>query len=453
LQLPIEWYIAARYISSNIKQSIIVALAVGIGVSIIIFIPSVNLSFFDDLLTKTVEDYPHIRVTQEYNTTAQNQETLTTILPALLKELFPGVSLPQEVSGQSISQEAISPEALSPGDKPKIGKILFSDQTVPRRRNLTAYRRMMIELLKVPGVTDAAPYISEQVIVAHGSRVRGAGLRGVIPDKEKEISRIEEDIQEGDFDNLNGNQVFLGWRLADEIGVKIGQHVQLVTSRGTKSFKVTGLVKTGIYQQDMDTVMLSLQSAQNLLNMSNEVTGISLRLKDYYQAKILGNTIAKSYRVKTRSWMEDNEIILQQVANFRVIISFISFLIVFAAATSITSVLVMVVASKSKEIGILKAIGMKEMAIIRLFLIQAIFLSILGAMAGVLGGMVLIAVYNATPFAKAETLLGVGRQPVRLNLEYTGYAIVYAMISSFIASLIPAWQAGRLDPVKAINQQ
>ncbi|MBY0404306.1 MAG: ABC transporter permease, partial [Cyanobacteria bacterium] len=396
MQLPIEWYIAARYISSNIKQSIIVALAVGIGVSIIIFIPSVNLSFFDDLLTKTVEDYPHIRVTQEYNTTAQNQETLTAILPALLKELFPGVTLPGEVSDKSISQEA-----LSPGDTPKIGKILFSDQTVPRRRNLTAYRRMMVELLKVPGVTDAAPYISEQVIVAHGSRVRGAGLRGVIPDKEKEISRIEEDIQEGNFDNLNGNQVFLGWRLADEIGVKVGQHVQLVTSRGTKSFKVTGLVKTGIYQQDMDTVMLSLQSAQNLLNMSNEVTGISLRLKDYYQAKILGNTIAKSYRVKTRSWMEDNEIILQQVANFRVIISFISFLIVFAAATSITSVLVMVVASKSKEIGILKAIGMKEMAIIRLFLIQAIFLSILGAMAGVLGGMVLIAVYNATPFAKA----------------------------------------------------
>jgi ABC-type lipoprotein release transport system permease subunit len=64
----------------------------------------------------------------------------------------------------------------------------------------------------------------------------------------------------------------------------------------------------------------------------------------------------------------------------------------------------------------------------------------------------LIAIYNATPFATAETVLGVGRQPVRLNLEYTYYAIFYAMISSFFASLIPAWQAGRLDPVKAINQ-
>lgn len=416
MNLPIEWYIAARYIRSNIRQSLIVALAVGIGVSIIIFIPSVNLSFFNDLLTKTVEDAPHIRVTQEINTLERNKRLLNSTLP-------------------------------------KDEVVLFSDQTVPRRRNIQAYRRFMTELLQVPGVEEAAPYIAEQIIISRGSRVRGASLQGIIPEKEKIITNIEDDIESGNFDALSGNQAFIGWRLADELKVDVGERVQLVTSQGTRSYKVAGIIKYGIYQRDMDTVLISLQSSQNLLNLPNEVTGIALRVKDIYQARNIGGLIARTYNVKTKSWMEDNEVILEQIANFKVIIGFISFLIVFAAATSITSVLIMVVASKSKEIGILKSMGMTPNAIIRLFLIQAIFLSILGAMAGVLGGIGLIALYNATPFAKAETVLGVGRQPVRLNLEYTYIAIFYAMLSSFLASLIPAWQAGKLDPVKAINQQ
>lgn len=419
IQLPIEWYIAARYIGSNIKQSLIVAFAVGIGVSIIIFIPSVNLSFFDDLLSKTVQDAPHIRVSQEIDTLPRNKRILRSLLipdPALSKT------------------------------------ILFSDQTVPRRRNISAYRRMMDDFMRIPGVLEVAPFVSEQIIIANGSRVRGASMRGILPEREKVITRIEEDVQQGNLDLLSGNQVFLGWRLADELKVKMGDRVQLITSQGKRSFKVSGIVKSGILQQDLDTVIISLKSAQNLLALSNEVTGISIRIRDYYQAKDLGAAITKLYNVKTHNWMEENEVILEQIANFRVIIAFISFLIVFAAATSITSVLIMVVASKSKEIGILKAVGMTPNSIVRLFLIQAIFLSLLGAGAGVLGGAGLITAYNATPFSKAETVLGVGRQPVRLNMEYTFYAIFYAMLSSFLASLIPAWQAGRLDPVKAINQ-
>lgn len=150
--------------------------------------------------------------------------------------------------------------------------------------------------------------------------------------------------------------------------------------------------------------------------------------------------------------MEDNEIILSQIGMFRVIIAFISFLIVFAAASSITSVLIMVVSSKSREIGILKAMGLQGPAIMRLFVFQAVCLSLLGAAAGVLGGQGLISLYNATPYSRAETFLGIARQPVAMNAEYTGYALFYALLSSVLASLIPAWNASRLDPVKAINQ-
>ena len=258
---PIEWYIAARYIRSNVRQSIIIALAVGIGVSIIIFIPSVNLSFFDDLLSKTVKDYPHIRVTKELKTETRNEQVLRQQMPANQR-------------------------------------LLIQDQTVTRRRNIQAYRRFMQQLLTVPGVVQAAPYITEQVIVVRGAKVMGASLRGIIPQQEREVSGIEDDVMVGHLETLSTNQVFLGWRLADELGVTVGQRVQVVTSQGSFSLKVVGLMKTGIYQQDMDSVIVSLQTAQQLLNMVNEVTGISLKVQDFYQANRIAGAIAKTYNEK-----------------------------------------------------------------------------------------------------------------------------------------------------------
>ena len=158
------------------------------------------------------------------------------------------------------------------------------------------------------------------------------------------------------------------------------------------------------------------------------------------------------YNLKARSWMEDNKIFLDQIANFRIIIGVINFLIVFAAATSITSILIMVVASKSKEIGILKAMGASPGSIMRLFIAQGICLSLFGIAAGFLGANGLITLYNLSPMAKGSTILGIERPPTVMSQEYAILALIYALISSMLASLFPAWRASRLDPVEAINQ-
>jgi ABC-type lipoprotein release transport system permease subunit len=311
---------------------------------------------------------------------------------------------------------------------------------------------MMKEIQLIPGVASVAPYIDQQIIIVRGSKVMGAELRGIIPEEEKNISTIENDVLKGNLDSLTTDQIFLGWRLAKELEATMGDRVQLVTAYGTRSFKVTGLMKSGLYQQDMTRVLINLQTAQDLLKMSNEVTGISVSIYDIYQAPEISRAITAVTSLKTRNWMEDNEIILQQIQNFKVIFGFISFMIIFSAASSITSVLIMVVASKSKEIGILKSMGMTAASIIKMFLLQAMFLSLLGAIVGIFGGMGIIAIYNATPMAKGETFIGIAREPAHISIEYTFRAIFYAMLSSFLASLIPAWQAGRLDPVKNINQ-
>jgi lipoprotein-releasing system permease protein len=419
--LPIEFYIAWRYIRYNLRQSLIIALAVGIGVGIIIFIPSVNLGFFNSFIDKTVQSMPHIRITKETETMPRNRR--------VLQEVLTGTELPG-----------------------KREQILYSDKTLTRRENVTAYRHLMNEIARLPGVVAVSPYINEQVVLVRGNEVRGVQVQGILPEEEKKITNIADDVRAGDLDALTGNEAFLGWRLADEMGVSLGSRVRIVSAKGERSFKVAGLLDTGIQQQDLSTVVIPLKTAQELLQLPNQVTGIGVKVSEIYDAETIAQAIARTYHVKAVSWMEENKVYLDQIGNFRVIIGFINFLIVFAAATSITSVLIMVVSSKSKEIGILKAMGTTPGAIVRLFVTQALFLSILGASAGVLAALGLIALYNATPYSKAETGFGVGREPVSLNLEYTILGIIYAMVSSFLASLFPAWRAGKLDPVKAINQ-
>ncbi len=416
--LPIELYIASRYVSANLKQSLIIMLAVGIGVALIVFIPSINLSFFQYFLDKTVQNAAHITLTRELDTMPRDQVVVTQALQA----------------------------------ERQTARVLFSDQTNIRRRNINAYRRLLAELQKFPGITAVSPSVRDQVIVVKGSQNRTASLQGIIPEQENRVTHLEDDVVEGQLSSMGPNDVFLGSALAEELNAGVGDRVQLITPYGNRSYKVSGLIKSGVYQQDLTTVLQPLESAQNLLDLDNQITTVGIKITDIYQAEQTARVLANLYHLKARSWMEDNKIFLDQIANFRIIIAVINFLIVFAAATSITSILVMVVASKSKEIGILKAMGTSPLAIMRLFIAQGICLSILGTMAGFVGAYGLITLYNLSPMAKGETLLGIERPPTVMNTEYALLALVYALISSVLASLFPAWRASRLDPVEAINQ-
>ncbi len=415
MALPLELYIAARYIKANIKQSFIVMFAVGIGVSLIVFIPSANMSFYGRMLERAVEKAPSITISREMKTKERNRQ--------LLQPWFPG---PEEVR--------------------------ISDKTLSRKRNILGYRTLMQRLAEEPDVVTVAPYVSEHIIVVRGSKVMGADLQGIVPNLEEKMTHISGDVEKGDLSDLHSNEVFLGRKLAEELGVDLGSRVQLVTSQGTRSFKVVGTLSTGLYAKDYSTVITSLTAAQKLLDMSSTVTSIGLRVTDPYQADAIAQDIRLRYGLKAESWMEQNKLLLDELKSFRVIISFISFLIVFAAASSITSILIMVVSSKSKEIGILKAMGAQPGQIMRLFMIQAMVLSLIGAVLGVFGGQGIIELYNASPIAKMESSLGFERKPIVMNIPFTMLAVMYAMISSFLASLLPAWQASRLNPVDAINK-
>ncbi|MCK7514865.1 MAG: FtsX-like permease family protein [Desulfobacterales bacterium] len=277
-------------------------------------------------------------------------------------------------------------------------------------------------------------------------------IRGIIPELEVNIINIEEDIIKGRIQNLGSTDIVIGTRLADNLNVNINDRVTITGPRGvSKTFKIVGVFSTGLRGPDESQVYVSLNSGQQLLSIDNDVTGIGLKVADIYQADTIAERIEQITGLDAKSWIEDNRQIIEQIQRFRLIIGFINFLIIFAAASSITSVFILIIASKSKEIGILKSMGSKNHSIMFVFLIQAIILSVLGYLVGLVGAQALISWYSLLLSSATETFLTTQIPKLTVNTQYALLALFYSIFTSLLASIIPAYQAAKLNPVEAIN--
>ncbi len=409
-----ELFIALRYVTSNLKQSIIITMAISIGVSLIIWIPSINLSFFDDLIDKSVASAPNITIEKELDTFEKNAPKFNLFF----------------------------------GDR----TLLLKDQVQTRKRNIKSYKEIMEQIKYVEQIEAMSPYVSEQGFVIRGTEERGAQIRGIIPGREVKVTDIENDIIRGGIRNLGINDIVLGETLADKLNVDLGDRVTVTGPRGSsKSLKVVGIFSTGLRENDEFQVYVALKSGQQIFNLGNDVNGIGIKIKDIYKAREVAGKLREITGLDAESWMEENKQILDQISRFRLIITFINFLIIFSAASSITSVFIMLIASKSKEIGILKSMGAKNFSVMSVFLIQAISLSLLAYVLGLGFAKLLIEWYAGIIESAGETFFSTEIPEFKISMEYAVLAFFYSLFTSILASIIPSYQAAKLNPVEAIN--
>ncbi len=409
-----ELFMAFRYITSNLRQSIIIATAMSIGVALIVWIPSINLSFFQDLIDKSVKSAPNITITKELDKFERNVPTF--------EQFFPDREL------------------------------LLEDQVLTRKRDIKTYKEIMKKIENVEQIESMAPYVEQQGFVIRGAEERGAQIRGIIPEQEIKVVNIEEDIIKGQIRNLGINDIVLGVTLAEKLNAGLGDRVTITGPRGTsKNLKVTGIFSTGLRANDEFKVYVSLKSAQQVFELGNDVNGIGIKVKDIYEAE----NIARELRAKTgldvESWMTENKQILDQISRFRLIILFINFLIIFSAASSITSVFIMLIASKSKEIGILKSMGAKNASVMSLFVIQAVVLSLIAYVVGIIISKLLLIWYAGIIESAGQTFLSTEVPEFKISKQYAALAFFYSLFTSILASVIPSYQAAKLNPVEAIN--
>lgn len=312
----------------------------------------------------------------------------------------------------------------------------------------------------VEGVASVSPFVLAQAMFAARGSATGAVLRGVRPEDAAALSAVSAGLEEGDLKSLAGGtpSLFLGRELARTLNVKTGDAVQVTIPVGDvprmRAFRVAGVFSLGMYEYDSGLAVTSLAAAQEFLDIGAAAAGLEIRVDDLGRAlevaSRLSETLGGDYWVA--DWQKMNRNMFAALELQRVVLALILSLIVFVAAFNVTATLLLVVIEKTREIGILKAMGAGGRTLMRIFAFQGIVVGGAGAAAGTALGLLLCALLARYPIVRIPSdiylfdRLPVSVRPIPCLLFALG-----AVVLCWAAALLPARIAARMDPVRAIR--
>jgi len=334
------------------------------------------------------------------------------------------------------------------------------------------YRKISNQIDTLDGVTAATPFIYTQIMLRSPSGVSGAVLRGIDPDSAGRVIKI---LKHSGLQNLKqfqgqGNSkslmpgIILGKELARNLGVGEGDAVYLISSQGMispigylpamKRFKVAGLFESGMYEYDGSLAYINLKDAQKILHMEGAVTGIEVRVKDVYDARNIAEKIVSNlgFPYWAKDWMQMNHNLFSALKLEKTVMFIILALIVLVAAFNIASTLIMMVMGKTKDIAILKAMGAQDSSIKKIFIFNGMIIGFVGTTLGVCLGFIMCELLEKYKFIELPgDVYYISTLPVRLNPMDVLIIAAAALIICFVATLYPARQASKLNPVEAIR--
>lgn len=322
---------------------------------------------------------------------------------------------------------------------------------------LSNYAPLSASLLKLKGVAGASPFVEGQALIQKGEWGTGVLVRGIDPALEGSVSNFHEYLKEG---TLSGREKFavVGSELARRFNLTVGSKFS-VLSQSTKKpleYAVEGIFTSGLYEYDANLLFLNLKDAQELFEMNNAVSGISLKLQNAEEADLYKRGIQNKlkYPYVVRTWMDMNRTLFGALKLEKIVMFLILALIILVACLNIAGSLTMLVMDKTKDIGILKALGATPGGILKIFALDGLFIGLFGVGAGFLTGMTLCLVLAHTSFIDLpKEIYYVDRLPVSIDPLDITLVLALAVILSFVSSLYPAWVAGRLTPVKALRYE
>lgn len=350
------------------------------------------------------------------------------------------------------------------------------------------YGSVLEKIKSVPQVKDAAPFILKQVMLTFGQRSSGVVIRGIDPEREGNISDLQENLTEGKLIYLDhapqsaagqeaGIQrkgIILGKELARSLGVYTGDILGIMspsvrmTPLGIipkiKMVEVVGIFESKMYEYDANLAFISLSSAQSLFAMKDRVTGIEIKVDDIDAA----GQIAVAIRDKlghpyfARDWMQMNRNLFSALKVEKVTMFIILILIILVAAFNIISTLFMVVMDKAKDIAILKSMGATRGSIMQIFSMQGLIIGVCGTALGCIAGFTIVPNLNEIVGfiewlfefkAFPEDVYYLNELPSQIQWFDSFLIIVFSIAICFLASLYPAWRASRLDPVDGLRYE
>ena len=327
-----------------------------------------------------------------------------------------------------------------------------------------------------PRVLATAPYVQAQAMLAVGQAVRGAIIRGIVPEQEEKVADIGRHMRAGTLGALQpgGFGVILGADLARMLGVLPGDKVAVVAPQGMvtpagviprlKQFTVVGVFEAGISDADAALALVHLRDAQVLYQMGEQVSGVRLKLDDLFAARTVAREVLVQLPqdVYATDWTRSHANFFRAVEIEKRMMFIILALIILVAAINIVSTLVVAVTDKQADIAILRTFGAAPGSVMQIFVVQGMVIGFIGTLAGVALGIVTAlnidvivpAIENALGirFLSKDVYL-IPDLPSDLQAGDVTAVALMALGLSFLATLYPSWRASRLNPAEALQYE
>lgn len=382
--MKLPFKISLRFLSSSKGQTFLIAIGIAIGVSVQIFIGSLINSLQKNLINKTIGNSPEIKIT-------------------------------------STTEDKL----------------------------INNYADMESKIVSNKGVTNLSFTADGAALIKTNENTYSILLRGMNIDDSDKIYNIKSRIYEG-HEARNDYETIIGKELQNELGIKINENIEIISNTGkSNGLKVVGFYDLGVASLNKSWLLTTLSTSQEIFSLGDSVTMAEMQTNDLFNADIIANNLSSNLGddYKITNWKVDNAELLSGLNGQSVSSIMIQVFVLISVVLGIASVLAITVLQKSKQIGILKAMGIKDRDASLIFLFEGLLLGIMGAILGVILGFLLSFMFSK--FALNPD----GTPVIQLYIDYKfiGLSAIIAILSSTIAALIPARRSSKLNLLEVIK--
>ena len=422
MKVSVNTEIAVTYLSSRKKQTLVAAMGVMFGVSMFIFMQSLMKGTNDYFEKMSFNTTPHIRLYSE------NKVADAHMLNNYLKD-------------------------------PSIKLLVNPKQLIQRQGIINPYG-IIQQLRKDNQVANITPQVTADVIYTSGSVQLNGTVAGVDINEEDKMFDVQGNMLTGDLHDLNriNNSILIGNGIAQKLSLHVGDNITVTSGTGSPMImKVIGIYASGVKQIDETKSYSNIVQAQNLLGKDRSyVTDIKVNLKDYNNAPAVAREFESLTGYKAEDWVQANSQLKTAFKIRAMILNSVVGVILLVAGFGIYNILNMTIYEKIKEIAILKAIGFSGRSVISIFLQQAIYIGIAGAVIGIFVGFGITygfsKVYIGSGSTSSPSPMGnLQYIPMSFYIPHYIEAVVFGILTTIAAGYFPARKASRVDPVIIIR--
>jgi lipoprotein-releasing system permease protein len=404
--LPFEWITAVRFLREGRLQSLFIIAGAAIGVAVIVFMSALLDGMQANLFRRVLSSQPHIVLERPKQVaTAQRQP----------------------LAGQTLVATVQRPSQ--------------------RQSSIDQWQKVRDQMRTRAQVRTVSPTATGPAFIVRGEASMAISLIGIDPEQYIRIVPLHEKIIAGTFRMTNADML-VGKQLVEDLGVQLGDKLRILTAAGGNlTLTIVGVVDLGSRGANLRNVYVLLSTAQNLINLIGGVSSIDLSVDDPYAAETIAQSIAGETGLQALSWIASNNQFFLGLNAQRFSSQMIRLFVGLSVAAGIASVLVVSVVQRSKDIGILRAMGGSRGQIMRIFLIQGALVGLLGSMLGSALAWGLLLAWRLV----AKNPDGTPLFAIAIDPALFAWAALLASLTGLVAAVTPALRASRLAPVEAIR--